>query len=240
MKQPAVFNWSGGKDSALALHQVLQGQDFEVVSLLTTVNFQNRRSSMHGIPIPLLQAQSDSIGIPLYTLELLPGGEMQGYEIAMQRAVDHFRALGVRHFIFGDIFLHDVRSYREEKLSPHGIEVVEPLWNKTTDEVMEEFLRSGLQTIIVTTNAEQLGEEYLGQRISKELISGLPLGVDPCGENGEYHTFCFDGPIFQHPVSYSLGEPIRITNTVNMKDGTHQTFHYCCVNLDMGRTTIKI
>lgn len=239
MKQPAVFNWSGGKDSALALLQVLQAQDYEVVSLLTTVNAKNHRSSMHGIPTELLQAQADSIGIPLYTLELLPRGEMQGYEAAMQRAVDHFKSLGVRHFIFGDIFLHDVRSYREEKLKPHGIEVVEPLWNKTTEQVMGEFLQSGLQTIIVTTKADQLGEQYIGKLIDKQLIDSLPPELDVCGENGEYHTFCFDGPIFQHPVKYSLGESLQISNTVNMKDGTQQTFHYCCANLNVETPTDK-
>lgn len=222
----AVFNWSGGKDSALALHKALSCGQYEIVSLLTTINNDNKRSSMHAIPQSLIDAQARSIGLPMYYVPLKADGNMSDYEQAMARAVDHFKALGVTHFIFGDIFLHDVRSYREAKLAPYGIKVIEPLWHMTSEEVISDFLSSGLQTVIVTTMADILGEEYIGRVIDKDFINSLPEGVDPCGENGEYHTFCYDGPIFTEPVRFSMEEKLKISNEVGMEDGTRKTFSY--------------
>lgn len=222
----AVFNWSGGKDSALALHKALSCGKYEIISLLTTINSDNKRSSMHAIPESLIDAQARSIGIPIHYVPLKADGSMGDYEKAMTRAVDHFKAQGVTHFIFGDIFLQDVRSYREAKLAPYGIEVIEPLWNMTTEEVISDFLSSGLKTIIVTTMADVLGAEYIGRVIDKDFISSLPEGVDPCGENGEYHTFCYDGPIFSEPVRFSIEEKLKISHEVGMEDGTRKTFSY--------------
>jgi uncharacterized protein (TIGR00290 family) len=230
-RKRAVFNWSGGKDSALALYKVLQGQEYEVVSLLTTVNQDSSRSSMHGIPVSLLQKQADSIGIPLHLVSLAPGGEMAGYEQAMQQAVDHFKAQGVVHFIFGDIFLHDVKSYREQKLRPHGITVVEPLWGKTSAEIMTEFLASGLQTIVVTTTADILDQRYIGRLIDKDFIQDLPPGVDVCGENGEYHTFCYAGGMFRNPVPFALGGPFQKSFPIKLSDGSTQNYAYWFANL---------
>lgn len=137
----AVFNWSGGKDSAHALLQAQQSGTYEIVALLTTVNRSTHRSTMHDIPLPLLEIQADSLGIPLHVVDLTPKGNMEDYGAAMSRAVEHFKAQGVTHFIFGDIFLHDVRKYREEQLAPHGIDVVEPLWGKSSEEVIADFLK---------------------------------------------------------------------------------------------------
>lgn len=232
MNKKAVFNWSGGKDSALALYKTLQSGEYEIVSLLTTVNKDTNRSSMHAIPVELLRAQAESIGLPIYLLEFDPKGEMAGYEDAMLRAVTYFKNRGVCHFIFGDIFLHDVRSYREQQLKPYGIEVIEPLWNKTAPEIMEEFLQSGLKTIVVTTMADLLDETYIGRTIDRSFVENLPENIDPCGENGEYHTFCFDGPLFHHPVCYTLGTPFEFSHTVDMEDGTQQTFSYWFANLN--------
>ncbi len=222
----AVFNWSGGKDSALALLETLRSGVFDVVALLTTVNRDSRRSTMHAIPEPILQAQADSIGIPLHVVDLTPAGDMADYDAAMRRAVERFRAEGVTHFIFGDIFLHDVRRYREQQLAPYGMTVVEPLWGYRPEEVVERFLGSGLDTVIVTTWAEKLGREYIGRRIDRRLIDGLPEGVDPCGENGEYHTLCYGGPLFSRPVPFALGEPFLFSHEVGMEDGSRQTFSY--------------
>lgn len=222
----AVFNWSGGKDSALALLETLRSGDYEVVALLTTVNRDSRRSTMHAIPETILREQAACIGLPLHIVDLTPAGDMADYNTAMRHAVEHFRAEGVAHFIFGDIFLHDVRQYREEQLRPYGITVVEPLWGYTPQEVTERFLASGLATVIVTTWAEKLGKEYIGRRIDRALIEGLPEGVDPCGENGEYHTLCYDGPLFRRPVAYRLGTPFLFSHEVGMEDGTRQTFSY--------------
>jgi len=225
-RKKAVFNWSGGKDSALALYKVLQNPAYEVVSLLTTVNSENHRSSIHGIPIELLQAQAESIGIPLYVVEIPAESNTQQYGEAMQPVVEYFKESGVRHFIFGDIFLHDIRSYREEKLSPYGIEVVEPLWNQTSPEVMKEFLKSGLRTIIITTAADKLTSDFIGRVIDAEFVNDLPEGVDICGENGEYHTFCFDGPIFRQPIPFSLGDPFLVSHTIRMEEGQQKIFSY--------------
>lgn len=142
----AIFNWSGGKDSAHALLRAMESGYYEVVALLTTVNRDTHRSTIHGISLSLLETQVASIGIPLYIIDLTPKGNMEDYLSAMLQAIRHFKTLGMTHFIFGDIFLYDVRQYREQQLVPLGIEVVEPLWGKTSQQVMEDFLSSGLET----------------------------------------------------------------------------------------------
>lgn len=227
----AVFNWSGGKDSAHALLRAIQSGRYEIVALLTTVNRDTRRSTMHGIPTLLLQAQAESIGIPLHVVDLTPKGDMADYDAAMSRAVGHFRAQGVTHFIFGDIFLHDVRSYRERQLAPYGIEIAEPLWGRSSEEVMDAFLASGLKTVVVTTMADGLGAGAIGREIDRDFIAALPAGTDPNGENGEYHTFCYDGPIFRHPVPFRLGRPFSRSYDIRLDDGTTKTYSYWFADL---------
>jgi len=228
----AVFNWSGGKDSALALYKALQTGDYDIVALLTTINSDTQRSSMHAIPVSLLQTQAESIGIPLYLVDLASGGEMAGYEEAMQRAVEHFRQQGVVSFIFGDIYLHDIRKYREEKLRPYGIEVVEPLWDRTPREIMDDFLESGLKTVVVATTADKLGREFVGRCIDRSFVEDLPADVDICGENGEYHTFCFDGPVFRSPIDFTLGETYLLSHEIGLEDGGTQVYNYWYTTLN--------
>lgn len=230
-KIKAVFNWSGGKDSAHALLRAIESEKYEIVALLTTVNRDTHRSTMHGIPLTLLEAQAASIGIPLYIVDLTPKGNMEDYSSAMSQAVQHFKDLGVTHFIFGDIFLHDVRQYREQQLAPYYIKVVEPLWGKSSEKVMEDFLSSGLKTIIVTTMADGLGAAAIGKLIDREFVSLLSADIDPNGENGEYHTFCYDGPIFQYPVAFHLGEAFSQSYDIRLDDGTVQTYSYWFANL---------
>lgn len=190
-RRRAVFNWSGGKDSALALQTVLREDRYEVVSLLTTVDASNDSSSMHGIPAELLRMQADSIGLPI---RIVPTGKgIEDYERAMAEAVGDFVARGAEHFIFGDIFLQDVRAYRERQLEPYGVTVVEPLWGQGPERIMAAFLASGLETVVVTTDASCLGADWIGRTIDGTFRDDLPDGVDPCGENGEYHTFCHGG-----------------------------------------------
>lgn len=227
----AVFNWSGGKDSAHALLRAQQSDKYEIVALLTTVNRETRRSTMHGIPLPLLQVQADSIGIPLYVVDLTPKGNMENYGTAMSQAVEYFKAQGVTHFIFGDIFLHDVRKYRVEQLAPHGIEVVEPLWGKTSEEVIADFLKSGLRTVIVTTMADALGMVAIGREIDREFVDSLPHDIDPNGENGEYHTFCYDGPIFRYPIPFRLGKPFSRSYDIRLDDGSVRSYSYWFADL---------
>lgn len=230
-KIKSVFNWSGGKDSAFALYKVLQSGLYDVVALLTTVNSSSSRSTMHDIPLELLKRQASSIGIPLYVINLSPASGMDEYNKAMSDAVLHFKEQGVATFIFGDIFLYDVRKYREDALRPLGIDVFEPLWDKSSREVMEEFLQSGLKTVIVTTTATVLGREYIGRHIDESLIKDLPESADVCGEQGEYHTFCYDGPIFSHPVTFTLGQPYEKSFPIKLDDGTEQIFSYWFADL---------
>lgn len=231
MSGKAVFNWSGGKDSALALYKILKEGRYDVVSLLTTVNGDSRRSSMHDIPVGLLQKQAESIGLPLYVVDLTPKGTMEDYKSAMERAARHFLRRGVTHFIFGDIFLHDVRSYREKQLAPLGIRVVEPLWDRTSEQIMDEFLASGLRTVVVTVTDGVLDRRFVGREIDRRFVRELPPGTDLCGENGEYHTFCYAGGMFRTPVPFSLSEPQRRTYPVRLEDGTVREFSYWFADL---------
>lgn len=224
-KKKAVFNWSGGKDSALALYRILQENEYDVISLLTTVNGDTLNSSIHEIPIDILEAQSDSIGIPLYTIKL-PTNSMLGYDNEMTRAVIDFKNQGVNHFIFGDIFLYDVKSYRERKLKPYNIEVVEPLWNKNSDEIIEKYLTSGIQSRIIITQADKLGESYVGRKLDRNFIRSLPDNVNVCGETGEYHTLTYSGPLFKKEIEYYLGKPELVTHDIKLDNGNIQTCKY--------------
>lgn len=230
-KYRSVFNWSGGKDSAHALWKAIQSEQYEIVALLTTVNETTHRSTMHDIPLELLEAQAERIGIPLRVLNLVPRGAMIDYAAVMEQAARSFREEGVTHFIFGDIFLHDVRSYREKQLKPLGITVVEPLWGIPSATIMEEFLASGLKTVIVTTMADGLGAPAVGRAIDADFIASLPAEVDPNGENGEYHTFCYDGPIFREPVPFRLGTPHTESYDVRLNDGSVRTYSYWFADL---------
>lgn len=206
----AVFNWSGGKDSALALQKVLEGKEFEVIALLTTITAETNTSSIHGIPLELLKKQAQSIGIPLYLVALTKN--IKTYEDEMLKAVNHFKQLGVAHFIFGDIFLTDVKKYRESKLLPLGIEVVEPLWGETSLEVMDEFLKSGIKSKIIVTQADKLDQSFIGRDLDRSVIDSFPMNVDVCGENGEYHTFSYAGDLFKTPIDFAILETVLITH----------------------------
>ena len=224
IRKKAVFNWSGGKDSALALSKVLQENQFEVVALLTTVNEETKLSSMHAIPHTLMIKQAESIGIPLYPVFLPKNLEI--YELRMLNAAKHFKAQGVQHFIFGDIYLTDVRKYREDRLHPLGIEVVEPLWNPNSTEVMQDFLASGIKTQIIVTDASKLGEAFIGQDLSLTVLDLMSAEVDVCGENGEYHTFSYDGGPFKYPVDFNIIETRKMSYEFKLDNGEEMTYHY--------------
>lgn len=223
-RKKAVFNWSGGKDSALALQKTLEENDFEVISLLTTMNEETRTSSIHSIPLKLLLKQANSIGIPLYTVSL--SKDTKTYEEGMTEAVEHFKKHGVTHFIFGDIFLADVKSYRESKLNPLGIEVVEPLWSKTSEEIFSDFLKSGIKTKIIVTQADKLDDTFIGREINDEFSKSLPEGVDLCGENGEYHTFSYDGKLFKTKIDFEITRTNKITYDFKMDTGEMKSNDY--------------
>jgi uncharacterized protein (TIGR00290 family) len=205
-KKQCIFNWSGGKDSSLALYHALQNPELEIRYLVTTVNDAVNRISMHGVREELLIKQAESIGIPLYQIRLpeMPG--MSAYDEIMSCHLNKFREEGITHSIFGDIFLQDLREYRDARLAEVGMTGIYPLWKRDTLELINEFLGLGFGTIIACTQ-ERLGD-LVGKQITHELISILPADVDVCGENGEFHTYTFKGPIFKTLIKYQLGEKV--------------------------------
>lgn len=223
-RKKAVFNWSGGKDSALALQKTLEGNEFEVVSLLTAINEETLKSSIHSVPLEILSRQAASIGIPLYTV--LFAKDLKNYDEKMRETVDHYKKQGVTHFIFGDIFLSDVKAYRESKLSPSGIEVVEPLWNKTSGEIINDFLKSGIKTKIIVTRADKLDKTFIGKDLDRDLVNSFPGDVDVCGENGEYHTLSYAGGLFKKEIAFSISETHKISYDIRLDNGETKTFEY--------------
>lgn len=209
MKPKAIFNWSSGKDSALALYKILKEDQYEISSLLTSINKEFQRISMHGVPVSLLEKQSESLGFPLIKMELPKEPTMEEYREMMAKTMNEIKSVGVTHSIFGDIFLEDLRKYREEQLSEIGMKAVFPLWKENTADLIHEFLDLGFKTIVTCVNEMYLDKSFAGRIIDKDFIKDLPENVDPCGENGEFHTFTFNGPIFKNPISFDIGETIK-------------------------------
>jgi len=209
MPVPVVFSWSGGKDSALALHCLLRDPAFQVVSLLTTVTEGYDRISMHGVRRELLHRQAESIGLPVEEVVIPPQCVNSVYESRMAEAVLRFRSRGVMHFAFGDIFLRDLRTYREEKLLSEGMTALFPLWDVDTRELARRFLAAGFRAFTVCIDPRKLDKSFAGRELDQAFFNDLPPTVDPCGENGEFHTFVFDGPIFSRPVDVTLGEVVQ-------------------------------
>lgn len=205
-KKSCIFNWSGGKDSTLALHYALQDPTLEIRYLVTTVTEQYNRVSMHGVRETLLIKQAESIGIPLYQIRLGEMPDMETYDNTMRTHLSKFKAEGITHSIFGDIFLEDLRKYRESKLAEIGLKAIFPLWHKNTRDLISEFIKLNYKTIIVCTQ-ENL-KDNCGKIISEDLIDQLPSEIDPCGENGEFHTFAFEGPIFRNKIPFTIGEQV--------------------------------
>ena len=208
MKKKALFNWSSGKDSALALYKILQGEEFEIHCLLTSVNQQFQRISMHGVRVELLEQQANRIGLPLEIMQIPEMPTMEAYEAVMQTTLSKIKEQGVTHSIFGDIFLEDLRKYREDRLAEIGFEGVFPLWKVPTQDLIQEFIALGFKTIVVCVNERFLDKSFVGRVIDQAFINDLPENVDVCGENGEFHTFTFDGPIFSKPIDFEIGETV--------------------------------
>jgi uncharacterized protein (TIGR00290 family) len=207
-KHKTYFNWSSGKDSALALHYLLQDKDYSVDYLLTSVNAHHNRVSMHGLRMELLQQQVNAIGIPNGTIELPEQPTNVEYEKRMSEKVKQLKADGFEYAAFGDIFLEDLRKYREQQLEKLNIKTVFPLWKKDTKQLILEFIDLSFKAIVVCVNANFLDKSFAGRIIDKDFIKDLPKGIDTCGENGEFHTFCFDGSVFKHPIKFSIGETV--------------------------------
>jgi uncharacterized protein (TIGR00290 family) len=214
MKANAIFCWSGGKDSAFCLHKVLTEGIYEIKYLLTTINANVKRISLHGVRETLLDQQIASIGIPALKVYVAEGTNDE-YEKEMERILLKAKAEGIEHVIFGDIFLADLRAYREKNLAKVGMTAVFPLWQMDTTILINSFIAQKFKTIICCINDAYLTEEWVGKEIDVDFIKNLPKGVDPCGENGEYHTFCYDGPIFKRKIELTFGAKVYKPLVVN-------------------------
>lgn len=203
-----VLSWSGGKDSALALWQLLEGGQ-SVYGLLTTVTENYGRISMHGVRESLLDLQAAAVGLPL-TKVLIPSPcPDEVYRQRMGRTVRHLLAQGVKAFAFGDLFLADVRAYREAQLAAEGAEAIFPLWGRDTHRLAQDFIDAGFRAVVVTVDPRKISRSFAGREYDQALLSDLPEDVDPCGENGEFHTFVYDGPPFAHPLEIRRGEVVE-------------------------------
>lgn len=226
MKPKAVFNWSSGKDSALALYKILQEDQIEIVSLLTSINKEFQRISMHGVQASLLEQQAESLGLNLIKIELPKEPTMEEYREIMTKTMSEIKSKGVTHSVFGDIFLEDLRKYREDQLQAIGMKAVFPLWKQNTGRLIHEFLDSGFKTIVTCVNKTYLDKSFVGRIIDKDFIKDLPENVDPCGENGEFHTFAFDGPIFTAPINFKIGETVKKTYPKPKSDDNDERGEY--------------
>ncbi|MFD1139585.1 diphthine--ammonia ligase [Larkinella insperata] len=205
----AIISWSGGKDSALALFFCQQSAQYEVVGLLTNVNELLGRVTMHGVRAELIEDQAKALGLPLYTLKLSGDVSLESYNQAVKQSLNMFKEQGVTHVIYGDIFLEDLRHYREQQVSEVGLQAVFPLWQHNTTSLLTRFNQSGFKAVLVCINAKLLPESWAGRELDETVLADLPPAVDPCGENGEYHSFVYDGPIFKSPVAFQKGETVR-------------------------------
>ncbi len=222
--------WSGGKDSSLALHRVLSRGQYEVTALLTTLSSEFRRISMHGVREELLEQQAQALGIPLVKMEVLERSNI-AYEKELERHLRDFKAQGVESIIFGDIHLADLRAYRETILGRVGLKGVFPLWQESPQALLAEFFAKNFRSVTCCIDAQKLGEEHVGRLLDADFVQSLPADVDACGENGEYHSYCFDGPIFQRPVAYRLGEkqfrPLQLNPTGDALASNTPGFWFC-------------
>ena len=233
-KPKAIFCWSGGKDSSLCLYKVLQQNQYEVCYLLTTVNGNNHRISMHGVREELLDAQAAAIGIPQLKVYVYEGNNTE-YENAIGATLEQAKQQGITHVIFGDIFLEDLRQYREANLAKAGLTAVFPLWKQDSHNLINEFISLGFKTVTCCINDALLNESHVGCVIDKAFIDSLPAAVDVCGENGEFHTFCYYGPIFSQPVNITVGEkiykPLQLTPTDTFDSGNTKGFWFAELTL---------
>ena len=206
MKTKVLFTWSSGKDSALALYKLQENPGYEVKALLTTVTGEYNRISMHGVCRELLELQAASLGIPLDIVTITRNAPNEEYEKNMTEALKKYKDLGITLVAFGDIFLEDLRKYREENLRKIGMEALFPLWKQNTTALAHSFIDAGFKTVITAVDSTVLEERFCGREYNQQFLADLPPAVDPCGENGEFHSFVYDGPVFREPVRCTTGD----------------------------------
>lgn len=217
MKTPVVMSWSGGKDSAVALHELLLSDEYEVVELMTSVSDEYRRVSHHGVREVLLEQQAQAIGLPLQKI-MLPSSQLKPctneiYEQIMGNLMADYKAKGIHTVGFGDLFLEDLRAWRETNLAKAGMRGVFPIWKRNTSKLAHDLIAMGFRAYLSCVEGK-VGPGFVGRPFDQSLLDDLPPGIDPCGEYGEFHTFVYDGPIFKEPV------PVRVGDVV-VRDGRY-------------------
>lgn len=205
MKENIILSWSGGKDSTLALYELMK-QDKYDITLLSTITDEYKRISIHGVRESLIDKQAESLGCRLEKVYIPPQCTYEEYAAKMNEATNQFKKLGITKIAFGDIFLEDIRKYREDNLKRVGMKAVFPLWGRASAELAETFIDLNFKSIITCVDTKVLSGDYSGRYFSKDLLAGLPSDIDPCGENGEFHSFAFDGPIFKEKIWFSVGK----------------------------------
>ncbi len=207
-----LFSWSGGKDSALALHELIHTENQRVSFLITTVTEEYRRISMHGVRVELLEEQANALGLPLKKIMIQSRSTNEDYEKRMGDVLRHAKSQGIRSVAFGDIFLEDLRLYRENNLARIQMNALFPLWKRDTKKLAASFIELGFKAILTCVDTHALDASFAGREYNEELLADLPSSVDPCGENGEFHSFVYGGPIFQKEIRVSRGEVVLRDN----------------------------
>ena len=203
-----IYSWSGGKDSAMALYELLKDNTYEVVSLLTVVTKNYGRISMHGVREEMLELQAASLGLNLEKVFISKDSGNKEYELCMRETLMRYKKIGVEAVAFGDIFLEDIKKYREERLQQAGMKGVFPVWKRDSRELANTFIELGFKAIITCVDSKMLDGRFSGRLFDRQFLSELPSGVDPCGENGEFHSFVYNGPIFRNPIPHELGKTV--------------------------------
>jgi uncharacterized protein (TIGR00290 family) len=212
VREKVLLAWSGGKDSALALYEIRLADVYQVEALLTTVTEDYGRSSMHGVRRELLEKQAESVGYSLQVVLIPKHCTNEDYEARMRGTLERWSVRGVTGVGFGDVFLEGIRAYREGNLSRVGMKGIFPLWGKSSHGLAEMFIRKGFKAVVTCVDSEMLSGEYVGREYDRHFLEDLPEPVDPCGENGEFHTFVYDGPIFQNRIHFTRGEIVLRDN----------------------------
>jgi uncharacterized protein (TIGR00290 family) len=216
-KVPIVFSWSGGKDSSLSLYEIQKSGKHEITSLITTVTKEYNRVSMHGLLNLLLEKQSESLNIPVEKVFIPKNASNDEYESKFKEVLLRFKELGINQVVFGDLFLEDIKKYRETLLGQIEMKCLFPIWKLDTAKLAQEFIDMGFKAVIICVDSNVLDGEFAGREFNEQFLNDLPAGIDPCGENGEFHTFTYDGPIFNNPIDHRLGEIV-------LRD---ERFYYC-------------
>jgi len=205
MFEPVLLTWSGGKDSALAFYYLKNSRQYQITSLLTTITKDYNRISMHGVRSILLDNQSESLGLPIEKVFISKNSSNEEYENQMREKLLFYQHQGVSSVAFGDLFLEDIRKYREQNLSKVAMKGIFPLWEKDTHKLARHFIDLGFKAVIICVDSQKLDKKFAGRYFDCRFLSDLPANVDPCGENGEFHSFVFDGPIFKKPIHFKIG-----------------------------------